>query len=208
MKVYRDKFYKLDEYVFDDNSDIFEEILKQRQNETDKNRFFLNFVPQEIMKRYNLSNPNSVESFRNMCYMIDSPVVLMGGYNMDSNELTPDIRYAGIKLSDPYEKIYGTFDIRNGIITYSPLFAHFSKERDVVKFARDEYFTTATFEEIMLSQIKKAKECRLHIGNYSSLKDIMKYGNYILENITKKQMISFVINQEEGAKVFTKSLKY
>lgn len=206
MKVYEDKFYKLDEYILDDDSDIFEEIIKRRQNIADKDRFFLKFVPKEIMERYDLSNPDSVENFRNICYTIDSPLILMGGYNMSQKQLTDDIRYAGIKLSDPYGKIYGTFDIRNGIITYSPLFAHFSEERDVVKFAHDEYFTTATFEEIMLRQIEKAKECRLHIGNYSSLNDIMKYGNYVLENISKEQMINFLTNREEGVKVFTKNL--
>lgn len=207
MNVYRDKFYKIEKYVIPRNGDIFETILEQRKDEIDKDRFFLRFIPREKLNGYDLTNPNDAQKFTDMCYSIDSPLMLMGGYNMDPKYLNDDIRDAGIKMSDPYGRIYGSFDVRDNIITYSPFFANFHQERDLCKFANDEYFTTMTFEEIMLNQISKAKELRLHIGNYTSAKDILKNGQYILETVSKNQMISFVQNPEEGAKVYQKAWK-
>lgn len=207
MDVYRDKFYKIEQYSIPRprKKDIFETILEHREDERDKDRFFIKYIPWEKLYGYNFSNPADVQRFTDTCNSIDTPLMLMGGYNMDPRYLNDDVRYAGIKMSDPYGKIYGVFDIRDGIITYSPFFAPFYEERDLCKFARDEYFTAMTFEEIMLGQIEKAKECRLHIGNYKSIKDIIQYGQYILEPVTKVEMISFVQNPEEGAKVYQKA---
>jgi len=207
MDVYRDKFYKIEQYTVPRNGDIFETILEHREDEIDRDRFFIKYIPREQLCAYDLSNPIDVQRFTDICYMIDSPLMLMGGYNMSPKYLNDDIRYAGIKMSDPYGRVCGVFDIRDGIITYSPFFAPFYEERDLCKFAEDEYFTAMTFEEIMLGQIQKAKECRLHIGNYKSVKDILQYGRYVLESVTKEQMISFVQNPEEGAKVYQKAWK-
>lgn len=204
MKVYRDTFIGFDEHDCG-NDDIFRVILEQRKNSKDKDRFFLKFIPQENLDAYDLNSPVSAKRFREECVGINPPLMFMGGFNMDSNCLSADIRNAGIKMSDPYGKICGSFDIRNGIITYSPIFPRFYEERDLIKFADDEYFTTATFEEIMMQQISLAKGFRLHIGNYRSVKDIVKHGKYVLENISKEQMIEFVTNLEQGAKVLRKT---
>lgn len=125
---------------------------------------------------------------------------------MSLNYLNDDIRHAGIKMSDPYENIYGSFDIRNGIITYSPIFPHFYEERDLIKFANDEYFTTMTFEDIMLKQIELAQDFYVHTGSYHSFKDIEKYGKYILEKVSKDQMTEFVCNEKEGIKILKRNL--
>lgn len=205
MNVYRDKFYKMEQYNVLRNSDIFETILENRKDDIDRDRFFIKYISKEKLYDYNFSNPIDVRRFTDICYRIDSPLMLMGGYNMSSKNLSDDIRYAGIKMSDPYGKVYGVFDIRDGIITYSPFFAPFYEERDLCKFADDEYFTTMTFEEIILGQIQKARECRLHIGNYKSVKDIIQHGQYVLESVTKVEMINFVQKPEEGAKVYQKA---
>ena len=62
-----------------------------------------------------------------------------------SDMLQKDIRYAGIKISDPSRNILGQFDIRNHVMTYSPISPYFFEERDLCKFARDDYFTTFSF---------------------------------------------------------------
>jgi len=123
MDVYRDKFYKIEQYTVPRNGDIFETILEHREDEIDRDRFFIKYIPREQLCAYDLSNPIDVQRFTDICYMIDSPLMLMGGYNMSPKYLNDDIRYAGIKMSDPYGRVCGVFDIRDGIITYSPFFA-------------------------------------------------------------------------------------
>lgn len=155
MKVYRDNIFKFEEHIINDSENLFETIVKIRKDDKfdkyDADRFFLEYLPQEKFLDYDLNNPDSIEKFNKVCLASNNPLRLMGGYNMRERDLQKDIRYAGIKMSDPTSKIYGSFDIRNGIITYSPIFPHFYNERDLCKFARDRYFTTATFEEITLN---------------------------------------------------------
>lgn len=107
-------------------------------------------------------------------------------------------------MSDPYGKIFGTFDIRDRIVTYSPIFPHFYEERDLCKFANDTYFTTMKFEDIMLVQIDKATEYFVHLGN--SYK-IGVTSLYVLQRVTKDQMMAFVCNPEEGEKIYKRVLK-
>lgn len=212
MKVYRDNIFKVEEYIIDDSEDLFEAIVKIRNNDEfdkyDANRFFLEYLPQEKLQDYDFSNPSSLDKFRKLCLTYNSPLLLMGGCNMRKKDLESDIRNAGIKMSDPFGKIYGSFDIRDKTMTYSPIFPHFYEERDLIKFARDSYFTTMTFEEIMMQRIDKLSKFYVHVGNYKTSKEIMKYGRYILEKINKKQMREFVSNPSEGEKIFSKYIKY
>jgi len=211
MEIFRDRFYKLEQHTISPTEDIFATILAEREKNNmdriDRDRFFLEFFPKEIFSQYDFSNPNSVESFSNICYTIDSPLMRMGGYNMDPKYLQEDIRYAGVKMSDPYGKIYGSFDIRNGIITYNPLFPHFYEERDLIKFANDTYFTTMTFEDIMMQQIASAESYYLNIGQYHHVRDIIKKGYNILEKVSQEQMTEFVFNPEAGAKVYKRTIR-
>lgn len=207
MEIYRENFIQFEKYEFGDMEDIFESILEKRQTNMDAKRFFLEYLPQEEFLKYDFNDLGSIKKFRSVCLSIDSPLFSMGGYNMDPNQLQDDIRYAGVKMSDPYGKIYGSFDIRNGVITYSPIFPHFYEERDLSKFAIDKYFTPMSFEDIMTQQIGLASSFYVHIGDYRSIKDIVKNGKYILERVNKRDMLEFVTNPEAGAKIYTKSLK-
>lgn len=125
---------------------------------------------------------------------------------MNPTCLSEDIRYAGIKMSDPSGRVSGSFDIRNEIITYSPIFPHFYDERDLCKFANDSYFTTMSFEDIMLAQINRYSDFYVHVGDYSTLKDIHEHGRYILERVSKEEMIEYVNNPDSGAEVYKKYL--
>lgn len=208
MEIIDDTCIRINCYSINPSDDIFKLILEQRKNNPDQKRFFLDYFPKEELSKYDFNNPNSIKSFRKICASIDSPLMRMGGYNMEPKYLNDDIRYGGIKLSDPYGKILGSFDIRNGIITYSPIFPHFYKERDISKFTYDTYYTTIDFKEIMLNQINNAIEYYVHIGNYHALKDIREKGKYLLEKVSKDQMIEFVSNPEEGSKILKRSLDY
>jgi len=208
MEIIDDTYIEIKCYPITKDEDIFKIILAQRKNNLDQKRFFIDYIQQEELSKYDFNNKDSIKSFRRICATIDSPLIRMGGYNMDPIYLNDDIRYAGIKMSDPSEKILGSFDIRNGIITYSPIFPHFYKERDISKFAHDSYYTTMTFEEIMLNQIDNAIDYYVHIGNYHELKDIREKEKYILEKVSKDQMIEFITNPESGLKVLKRKLNY
>jgi len=132
MEIIDDTYIEIKCYPNKKDEDIFKIILAQRKNNLDQKRFFIDYIQQEELSKYDFNNKDSIKSFRRICATIDSPLIRMGGYNMDPIYLNDDIRYAGIKMSDPSEKILGSFDIRNGIITYSPIFPHFYKERDIV----------------------------------------------------------------------------
>lgn len=207
MEVYRDKFYKMEQFPIQPGEDVFKLILEARKDDIDKDRFFLEFLPQECASAYDFSNPNSYRSFTDICYTIDTPIMKMGGYNMEPKYLSGDIRIGGIKMSDPYGKIYGSFDIRNGIITYNPLFPHFYEERDLIKFAHDTYFTTMTFEDIMMGQISAAESFYVNVGKHYQIRDIIKNGLYILEKVSSEQMTEFVLNPNEGAKIYKRTMR-
>lgn len=209
QEYFRDNIINFQQKELKENEDIFKTILKEREHGLDSKRFFLEFFPMKAYSLYDFDNPDSLQEFRKVRLTRDKPLMQMGGCNMHPDYLEKDkesgyLRYAGIKMSDPYGKIYGQFDIRDNTLTYSPLFSHFYKERDLCKFANDTYFTTMTFEDIMLVQIDYAKEYFVHVGN------IYKIGvkcPYILERVTKEQMIKFVFEPTEGEAIYKKTLK-
>jgi len=205
-QIYRDRIIKLEQIDISSTEDMFSRILEEKKQEIDNVRFFISYIPSEELAKYDFNNNHSLNQFRQACISIDDPLKPMGGCNLREEELRKGIRYAGMKLSDPYGLVPGVFDINNRIITYSPIFPLFYDERDNIKFAKDTYFTSMTFQEIIINQINNAMEYYLHVGNYSTARDILKYGSYIFERINKEQMLEFVTNPEKGQKVLSRHL--
>ena len=203
-KIFYDNFFKMKEIELKKDGDIFESILESRENSFNKDRFYIGFLPNEEFLKYDFNNPNSLSDFRDICVTIDSPIMPMGGCNLWEKYMY-DMRISGKKISDPYGQVLGTFDIKNGVVTYSPLFAHFYNERDVAKFANDHYFTTMSFEEIMKYYIEKSQEFYVHTDNYTSIRDINRYGRYVLEQISASEMLDFVNNPNSGKLILKKS---
>lgn len=206
-QIFRDRIIKFDTYDIEENEDIFARILEERKNEIDGNRFFLSYIPYEELSKYDFSNSESLNQFRHACCSIDDPIKSMGGCNLIEEEIRKGIRYSGMKLSDPYGIIPGVFDVNNHIVTYSPIFPLFYDERDNIKFARDIYFTSISFEDIITSAINSANGFYVHVGNYSTPGDILKYGGYIFEQVNKDEMLAFTMNPEKGEKVLKKYLQ-
>lgn len=141
--LFNDEIIKFNQYDIDLNRDnIFDTILNIRKNGFDRERFFLNYITDDVLANFDFNDTDSLNDFRNLPTY---PYKLMGGCNVMSDMLQKDIRYAGIKISDPSRNILGQFDIRNHVMTYSPIFPYFFEERDLCKFARDDYFTTFSF---------------------------------------------------------------
>lgn len=207
-KVFRDTIIDFKQYDLTGGEDIFERILEERKKESDSKRFFLKFIPTEELDKYDFQDKNSLKEFRRACICYENPLKEMGGCNIREQDLEKGLRYAGMKLSDPYGKIPGAFDVRDHVITYSPIFPLCYEERDISKFANDIYFTDMTFEEIIMNQINNGLEFYVHTGQYRKMEDILKYGNYVFEQIDKKQMLEYATNPEQGYKVFEKSLKH
>lgn len=205
-KIYRDEIFKFNQFNLRKDGDIFQTILDERKDKIDSQRFFLEYLPQEIANEYNFNDLESLKKFRNDCLKANSPLQEMGGCNLKLNIEKEDIRYSGRKISDPSGKIFGSFNIVGGKIIYSPIFPRFYEERDNIKFAKDIYFTTMTFEEIMYRQIDLAREFYVHTGNYMTIKEIIKNGNYIFEKINKDKMLEFITSPKNGEKIFMKHL--
>jgi len=207
-KVYRDEIFRFNQFDLREDGDIFQTVLDERKQLTDSQRFFLEYLPQNIADNYDFNNVESLTKFKEACLSFDSPLQKMGGCNLREIDLEKGIRYSGIKMSDPSGKILGSFNIGNNKIIYSPIFPHFYAERDISKFAIDTYFTTMTFEEIMERQIDLAIEFYVHIGNYKTLKEVVKNGDYIFQKINKDKMLEFVSDREQGEKVYKKYLRF
>jgi len=203
-KIFYDNFFRMNEIKLIDDGDVFESILESRKNALDKDRFFIDFLPSDEFLKYDFNNRESLREFRNICFTIDTPIMPMGGCNLWEKYMY-DMRISGKKISDPYGKIFGCFDIKDGVITYSPLFAHFYNERDVAKFANDRYFTTMTFEETMKYYIEHSQEFYVHTDNSVTISDFNSYGRHILEKISASEMIDFVNNPSSGELVLKKS---
>lgn len=203
-KIFYDNFFRMNEIKLIDDGAIFESILESRKNDLDKDRFFIDFLPSEEFLKYDFNNRESLREFRNICFTIDTPIMPMGCCNLWEKYMY-DMRISGKKISDPYGKIFGCFDIKDGVITYSPLFTHFYNERDVAKFANDRYFTTMTFEEIMKYYIEHSHEFYVHTDNSVSISDFNRYGRHILEKISSSEMLDFVNNPSFGELVLKKS---
>ena len=203
-KIFYDNFFRMNEIELKQNGDVFESILDSRKNDVDAERFFIKFLPSSEYEKYDFSDRSSLREFRDVCFSIDTPIMPMGGCNLWKRYMDEDMRISGKKISDPYGRVLGSFDIRDGIITYSPLFNHFYNERDVAKFANDQYFTTMTFEDIMRLQIEIANKFLVHTDNYTSSRDLNRFGRYVFEEVSSSEMMDFVNNPELGAMVLSK----
>ena len=128
----------------------------------------------------------------------------MAGCNRRKECLEKDERTSGIKISDPSKRILGQFDVRDHIITYSPHLPFFFTERDLAKFAQEEYLTDFTFEELVKNQIEHAERFYVHTGYHTTSKDIRRKGYYQIEKISKSEMLDFVNNPKEGRKLLHK----
>lgn len=202
--IYRDVLNSIETINICGNEDIFGRLLREREYYIDENRFFLRYVPIDTLLRYDFNNYDDINKFRDVYSSNFGSFVLIGGCNNSLEALSKDIRMSGIKMSDPSGRIPGQFDIRNGKITYSPLFPFFYKERELSGFAKDEYFTPLTFYEIMMNQIENASSFYVHTGDYKNPNIIAKKGVYIFEKVTKDDMINFAKSGEEGKKILRK----
>ena len=186
--LFNDEIIKFNQYDIDLNRDnIFDTILNIRKNGFDRERFFLNYITDDVLANFDFNDTDSLNDFRNLP--------------------TYPIRYAGIKISDPSRNILGQFDIRNHVMTYSPIFPYFFEESDLCKFARDDYFTTFSFFDIFMNQVNYCTDYYVHVGDYMNLKEFIKYGKYKFEKISKDKMIEYGTNPELGKRIVKKYYK-
>ena len=200
-KIYTDTLRDIKEYDIDLKEDIFKQILEIRKRETyDWERFFLRFISEEDLSKYNFNNSESINQFRDDRMSCSSPLKGMAGCNQREDMLSKGIRYAGTIISDPNKNAVGQFDVIGDTMIYSPIFPYFYEERDLIKFARDEYFTTIPYDVLALNQIKYVKKYLIHTGRILSLQELIKnkYGHFAMEKISKKQMIELAKNPEQG----------
>lgn len=202
--VFYDRIIDFQQYDINLNENIFEQILETRKTELDSERFFLRYISDEDVSKYDFNNKDSLREFRDIRYTCKSPIKRMAGCNLRAEMLEKGIRYAGIILSDPYKNVLGQFDVINDSMIYSPIFPFFYDERDLIKFANDVYFTTIPFDELVMNQMNYVKKFYVHVGNAMTTKELRKYGRFIFEEISKDQMIDYIKHPEQGEKVLKK----
>lgn len=199
--VFHDRFIDFQQFDINLNDNVFEQILATRKNEFDSERFFLKYIPDVELSKYNFDDQKSLNEFRDISFSFMTPIKGMAGCNLRSDMLKKGIRYAGITISDPNKKILGQFHVSDDSLIYSPIFPFFYEERDLIKFANDDYYTTISFEELVMNQINCANRFYVHIRDSKTIDDIKKYGDFIMDEISKNQMIDYLTNPEQGKKV-------
>ena len=202
--VFYDRIIDFKEYEINLDGNIFQQILETRKNGLDTDRFFLKYVSPEALSKYNFNNIDSVNEFRDVSCSFWGPVKAMSGCNLRPDKLEKGLRYGGIIISDPEKNILGQFDVLDDSIIYSPIFPYFYEERDLIKFANDEYITTISFEELVMNQINYAKRFYVHTGNTKTVVEFRKHGKYIMDEISKSQMIDYLMDRKQGEKVLKK----
>lgn len=200
-KIYYDEIFRFNQIELKDGEDIFEKILEFRKDDIDPDRFFLEYISSDELAKYDFDNEESLKNLRDDYCRISSPFMRMGGCNLNPDCIERGMRYGGMKLSDPYGRVPGVFDVTNHVITYSPIWPFFYEERDLIKWADDSYFTSMTFDEIILNQIDNGVSFRLHTGYYEKTKDVVKYGMWKFEEITKEQMLGYITNPDLAVSV-------
>ena len=203
--VFYDRIIDFKQYDINLNDNIFEQILEVRKREIDPKRFFLSYISEEDISKYDLNNEDSLNEFRDIRHT-SNPTKGMAGCNLMEDSIEKGIRDSGIAISDPNKKILGQFDIIDGDMIYSPIFPYFYEERDLIKFANDTYFTTIPFDQLTMNQLKYVKRFYVHVRHTKTTKEIIKYGSYIYEEISKNKMIDYISDPEQGKKVLKKYL--
>lgn len=199
---YENKNHDIDEHQF--KGDIFTHILKSRQEQERDNKFLLYYLPKE--EKCDFQDNLVKQEFKKEIESPSSPLLLMGGANLE-NLNKRDIRLNGIKMTDPYGKIIGSFDIRENMMTYCPLLPNFYAEKDLTNFGTDSYFTTLSFQEIMLTMTKYVKKYYVIVGYNYSPRVIINKGKYIKEQVNKDKMLKFIQNEEAGKLIRSRILK-
>ena len=200
---YSDKIRNIEVFEIDPKEeDIFASLLLKRENLFDSERFFIRHIDEPV----DVNDKKAVDDFRDYRTHID-----MAGCNVREEELRRDIRYAGKKISDPQsdpqKRIIGQFDVRNKIMTYSPIWGSFFDEYDQVKFASDAYYTTLTYDELIRNQIAFSDKFYVHTRDCSSLQEYLLKGSYIFEEVSREEMLEFATNPEKGEEVRAAYLK-
>ena len=203
--VFYDSFVRpIDQYDFDPEENIFEEILKMRvaQGKFDHLRFFLEYIPAEKLAEYDFNDPESLAAFRDIYGSYLLPRQTIGALSKEPVMIAADLEdevlcNSGTKLSDPEERIIGEFDVRDGIMTYSSIWGQFYDARDIIKFANDSYFTTIPFNQLIAAQIKFAEKFYVHTGDGRKIKD----PRFFYDEVSREQMIECATNPDVGNKI-------
>ena len=204
--VFYDSFVRpIDQYDFDPEGNVFEEILKMResQGKFDRFRFFLEYIPAEKLAEYDFNDPESLAAFRDIYGSCAFRKQVIGGLSQHHEMIEKDLEEedlcnSGTKLSDPEERIIGQFDVRDGIMTYSSLWGPFYDGRDVGKFANDSYITTIPFDQLIAAQIKFAEKFYVHTGNGSGR---IREPRFYYDEVSGEQMTECATNPDVGNKI-------
>lgn len=81
IKIYKDEFFKFNQFDLREDRDIFQTILDERKDKIDSKRFFLKYLPQDVADKYDFDNLESLKEFRNDC-LSNNLLKGMGGCNL------------------------------------------------------------------------------------------------------------------------------
>lgn len=169
-KIYYYDITKFDEYEIDTDKDIFEQILNIKKDTSNPYIFYLRYINSTIKKYIENSDIYSFADLR------DLYTTKIACCNLTPS-LENDFDESGIKLIDPLELIRGHIDIRNHIMTYSPVKHPSLLQKSDLK---ETYYTTIRFEELLKNQIEYATSFYKIIGK--------EQDNYIKEETSKEKM--------------------
>ena len=165
-------------YDIDLSEDIFKQILDLRKDNPDSYRFYLRYMDSKLKE---IIDKGDVRGFS---YLNDFYSKRMAGCNLTPSALEGEFESGGIKISDPVRLIHGQIDVRNHIMTYSPITRSFCLQKENLGFAKETYYTTIEFTKLLKNQIDHATAFYKHIGKDED--------GYIKEESSKEKMMQLL----------------
>ena len=103
----------------------------------------------------------------------------------------------GLKISDPKGVIDGSFVIEGERIIYD--ISHpFYRERNSYVYGGTTYYTDMSMKDILVEELEKERDCLICTGGNLKTQELQ------IEELSKDELLEYVINPEKSKKILTK----
>lgn len=110
---------------------------------------------------------------------------------------------SGLKISDPTEKVNGSFIIEEERIIFDA-FQPFFEERDAGRYSGLSYYTEMSMLDILKEELNKERKLLIYMGQ--ELNGV--HFNDLFEEVSKEEFLEYAINPEKGVQALARRKHY
>jgi len=188
-KIYQDKIISVDEINVLESENIFEK-MKKISEDNKKQILYLEYIPSNILRNYDLNDCEDHRRFQDILYKCDTPVLPMSCYNLKDNEIT---------IWDPSKNTKGLFTFCEGKLIYTIVNHDLNYQKKKNNIPSERYISDITFFEILNLLLNQASEYYIHYTN----SDLSNKFPSALEKVKKEDILN-LINLSKEEKILKK----